>query len=124
MCMSIGQRGSAEKSFDYILPSNKWVHIAITCSLGGNGSGSGSGSGSTSASVVSLYADGEFKDSQNIRCNLPIGTFGINKKNQSFYGKLCEMRIWSCARTASEIKRDLYTDVSGTCVQIFFHEIF
>lgn len=104
-CLSIGQRGANEKSFDYVVPTGSWVHIAISCSVGVASSGSGS--------VVSLYANGELKDSQNTRCNLPIGTIGCNKKGQSFAGQFCDMRIWSCARSAAEIKRDMHTDVSG-----------
>jgi Concanavalin A-like lectin/glucanases superfamily len=104
-CLSIGQRGANEKSFDYVVPTGSWVHIAISCSVGVASSGSGS--------VVSLYANGELKDSQNTRCNLPIGTIGCNKKGQSFAGQFCDMRIWSCARSAAEIRRDMHTDVSG-----------
>ena len=125
-CISIGQRGATEKSFDYIVPKNKWVHLSITCCVGGN-SASGSSS-SSSSSVVSIYENGELKDFQTMRCYLPIGTFGIQKKNQTFQGHLSEMRVWNYARTALEIQRDLHTDVSGTYVCnflcIFFFEIF
>ena len=65
------------------------------------------------------YENGELKDSQNMRCNLPIGTFGVNKKSQTFQGQLGEIRIWNYARTALEIKRDLYTDVTGKYVQLY-----
>ena len=115
-CISIGQRGASEKSFDYILPKKKWIHLSITCSVGGHSSSSSS---SSSSSVVSIYENGELKDSQNMRCNLPIGTFGVNKKSQTFQGQLGEMRIWNYARTALEIKRDLYTDVTGKYVQLY-----
>ena len=109
-CISIGQRGATEKSFDYIVPKNKWVHLSITCCVGGN---SVSGPSSSSSSVVTIYENGELKDFQTMRCNLPIGTFGIQKKSHTFLGHLSEMRVWNYARTALEIQRDLYTDVSG-----------
>ena len=105
LCLSIGQRGATEKSFDYVVPSGCWIHIAISCSVGVSSSGTGS--------VVSLYANGELKDSQNMRCNLPVGTLGSSRKGQSFAGHMCDVRIWNCARSAAEIKRDLHTDVSG-----------
>ena len=104
-CLSMGQRGSSERAFDYVVPTGCWVHIAISCSVGSNSSGAGS--------VVSLYADGDLKDSQSMRCNLPVGTVGCNKKGQSFNGYMSNMRVWSCARTAAEIKRDIRTDVTG-----------
>ena len=107
-CLSMGQRGSSERAFDYVVPTGCWVHIAISCSVGSNSSGAGT--------VVSLYADGDLKDSQSMRCNLPIGTVGCNKKGQSFNGYMSNMRVWSCARTAAEIKRDIRTDVTGTAI--------
>ena len=110
LCLSIGQRGAAEKSFDYVVPSGCWIHIAISCSVGVSSSGTGS--------VVSLYANGELKDSQNMRCNLPVGTLGSSRKGQSFAGHMCDVRIWNCARSAAEIKRDLHTDVSGNSSSI------
>lgn len=114
LCLSIGQRGAAEKSFDYVVPSGCWIHIAISCSVGVSSSGTGS--------VVSLYANGELKDSQNMRCNLPVGTLGSSRKGQSFAGHMCDVRIWNCARSAAEIKRDLHTDVSGnSSIHPFIH---
>jgi hypothetical protein len=41
-----------------------------------------------SSSVVALYANGELKDTQSLRFNLPIATVGSIKNGQSFFGLL------------------------------------
>jgi hypothetical protein len=104
-CISVGQRGATEKSFDFVVPAGVWIHLAISCSVGVSSSGS--------SSVVSLYVNGKLKDSHNMRFNLPIATIGSNRRGQSYFGLLGEMRVWSTARSSVEIKRDLRTDVSG-----------
>ena len=109
-CMSVGSRdprNPPERTFDYIVPTNRWVHLAIVCKSGGQGSQS------PSSATLALYADGVLQDSVSTKFSLPISMIGSNKKGQSFCGSMAEMRIWSCVRSACEIRRDMLTDISG-----------
>jgi hypothetical protein len=120
LCMSISQRGGAEKALDFVVPTGQWVHIALSCSAAGGSSAlstyaaSGSGGGGASnSSVVALYVNGELKDAVTMRFQLPLATVGSSRRGQSFYGHLAEMRVWSTERSAVEIKRDMFSDVEG-----------
>jgi hypothetical protein len=100
MCISFSQRGSTERLvLDCVIPTGKWVHIAIVNKVHPN-------------PLVSVFVDGVFIDSKNFKFNLPLGSVGCGKTKQSFVGDLAEMRVWSSARTSAEIARDMLVDVS------------
>jgi len=116
LCVSVGQRGCVDKSFDYIVPMGRWVHLAIACKQSTRSTGS-----------ISLYVDGELRDTVTNQFvgensgsregrggfSLPVGVIGSSKRSQSYCGDFAEMRVWSMARTSAEIKRDMILDVSG-----------
>ena len=69
---------------------------------------------SNGSHIVSLYIDGELRDAQTMRFQLPLATLGSSRRGQSFHGRLAEMRVWSTDRSAVEIKRDMFKDVADT----------
>eukprot|EP01038_Epipyxis_sp_PR26KG_P005374 gene5374-7452_t len=98
MCVSIGQNVSGgERIFDCVVPSNRWIHIAITSQ--------------NANSTTSIYIDGDLKDTISYSMPLPLALIGANDSN-SFQGDLAEFRVWSYARCPHEIVRDMNTDVS------------
>ena len=108
LCIAIGVTGGVEHSFAYSVPAGRWTHIALSHkSLGSRDSGS------SAASMVSLYADGEYVESIPLKFPLPLETLGGRTKGHTISGQLAEMRIWNTARTALEIRRDMLIDVTG-----------
>ena len=108
-CLALGQRGGADRTFDYVVPTNEWVHIAITCKSVSNAP--------SSPSTLSLFVNGSFRDSLSMKFNLPVATIGSTRMGQSYFGSIAELRIWSYARSAGEISRDMKMDVSGKFLQ-------
>eukprot|EP01039_Chlorochromonas_danica_P000707 gene707-769_t len=97
-CMSIGHQNSdAEKTFDCVVPSDEWVHLALVHDSVLNN--------------ISIYINGKLADSQLCAISLPMHTLGSPKKKRSFCGDLGELRVWSIARSEGEIRRDMEVDV-------------
>ena len=97
-CVSIGQQGSVEKVFDYAIPFDEWVHVCLVCQVSPIG-------------IVTLYVNGEVKDSISYTIPLPLSCIG-STQDLSFTGEIGEMRIWSVPRSPMEIQRDMIVDVS------------
>ena len=98
LCVGISNAGS-ERVFNCAVPAGEWVHLAISYVHKTNS--------------VSLYVNGDLKDTVNLRISLPCSTIGSHEGSRSFTGELAEMRIWSYPRSAGEIKRDMFKDVLG-----------
>ena len=98
LCVGISHSGS-ERAFNYALPTGEWVHLALSFIYKTN--------------TTSLFVNGDLKDSVNFRISLPCSTLGSHEGSRSFIGEMAEMRIWSYARSASELKRDLNRNVEG-----------
>lgn len=105
LCLALGQRGGPDRTFNYVVPCNEWVHIAISCK--------NQNTSASSQSTLSLYVNGKLRDSISMKFSLPVATIGSNKREQSFRGSLAELRIWSCARSGRELARDMLKAVSG-----------
>ncbi len=89
----IGQTGP-DKSFAYVLPLNMWTHIAYVYNNG----------------TISLFINGEFKETQNHQLSLPMKSLGLG--GESFIGEVDEIRVWKTARTADELKNNLSQSVN------------
>lgn len=97
-CVSIGQQGSVEKVFDYVIPFDEWVHVCLVCQVSPMG-------------IVTLFVNGEVKDSTSYTIPLPLSCIG-STQDLSFTGEIGEMRIWSVPRSSMEIQRDMIVDVT------------
>eukprot|EP00904_Undaria_pinnatifida_P001675 jgi/Undpi1/11508/HiC_scaffold_30.g13805.m1 len=109
-CLSMGANGEKGRAFDYVVPTGRWVHVALVAPL-------------SAESEITLYADGVAVDTINLRLPLPMGCLGAGPHAQevsaaangggSFVGLLAQTRYWRQARTAGEIARDMRRNVSG-----------
>ena len=97
-CVAIGQQGSIEKVFDYAIPFDEWVHVCLVCQV-------------SPISMVTLYVNGDLKDSTSYTIPLPLSCIG-STQDLSFTGEIGEMRIWSVSRSPLEIQRDMIVDVT------------
>lgn len=105
-CLSIGQVGDVEKTFDYVVPTKKWVHIALAHDK--------------NTQTVSLFADGEYRGVVNGRFVLPQSSIGGCNLGRSFCGQVAELRVWMSARTEEEVQRDMHANVS-VCRSLVSH---
>lgn len=88
------------------MPLNEWHHIAVTISASGIGT---------------LYLDGIVIGTNNnvmlpsALGNTPNNWLGKSQyvENPYFDGKLDEVRIWTTARTQTEIRANMYTELEG-----------
>lgn len=99
LCVSMSS--SSEKTFNCVVPFDKWTHLTISCQI-------------SPSSLMTIFIDGVAQDAVAHAMNLPLGMIGSNSAGQSFSGELAEMRVWSSARTQSEIMRDMIRDVDGS----------
>jgi hypothetical protein len=99
-CVSIAPSGSAEKKFDCVVPVDRWVHLAIVCQV-------------TPSSSITLYMDGEPRDTLPMGMSLPLSVVGSLTPGTSFCGDIAEMRVWNIARSKLELQRDATVDVSN-----------
>jgi hypothetical protein len=99
-CLSFAPGGGAEKRMDCVIPTGRWLHLAIVCQT-------------APLNLTTVYIDGEVQDSLSMSMNLPLSVLGANQPGTSFIGDVAEMRVWSHARSRLEIVRDLDRDVSG-----------
>ncbi|RYH28764.1 hypothetical protein EON65_10965, partial [archaeon] len=99
-CVSIGQIGSdQDKIFSYSLPYEEWTHLAfVQDSING---------------IISLYVNGDHKDSISSTIALPLHFIGSSNPNETFSGDIAEIRVWSYARSGREIARDMHQTVFG-----------
>lgn len=89
LCVSMGLAGEKERAFDFVVPTGRWVHLAIVAS-------------SQSGGRTTLYIDGEAKDAIAFRMSLPMGGLGAGPQAQeasaasggggSFVGLLAQTR--------------------------------
>jgi hypothetical protein len=105
-CVSFGKKASEEKYFDYSLPSEQWVHLALVYHY-------------SSASSVSLYINGELKDTIECQFSLPLSVIG-SRGQYSLDGLLADLRVWNYARSAGEIMRDMHVDWSVSDIKGLF----
>ena len=120
-CLSFGHISNESYSFDYVMPCDRWVHLAITST----------GTQLNSDSMVTLFADGEEVDAISAKFSLPFsaigysagvslpfsavgysaGAFGdsnsADSSKQSFAGQIGGLRVWMAAKSRDEIKRDM-----------------
>lgn len=101
-------RGTNFAEVPNIIPALKWTHVAV----------------SYDGAVARFYINGEFVGGRTLG-NTGAGKFralqlGFNDPHNpdinprdTFYGNLDEVRIWSVARTADEIRDGLYREVRG-----------
>lgn len=95
LCIGICQ-GSTERTLDYIVPFNEWVHLAFSYS--------------TRTSMLSFYVDGVYKDAIAFnRLCLPLGALGAMQDThmKSFAGQVAMLRAWNYAKSEGEIERDM-----------------
>lgn len=124
-CISIGSTlsgysnavtGNTDRVFDYVVPKNEWVHIALVCHAA-------TGSGKTSSNVI-LYANGIERDVICMKFLLPLHTVGLYSggagkidvetvSETGFTGEIGMMRVWSAAKHVTEIRRNMYFDMTG-----------
>ncbi|MBF0327280.1 MAG: tandem-95 repeat protein [Alphaproteobacteria bacterium] len=99
--------GTTESRLDssVALAQNSWSHIAVTLS----------------GTTAKMYINGAEVASGTINvdrsgftiANAWIGKSG-NAGDPNFVGSMADMRVWSTARTASQINRNMNADISGT----------
>ena len=100
-----GEYNEKKVSYNVAFETGKWYHIAATYSSGGE---------------AVLYVDGEKVGSNSaedhaIELNgvgaewvLPFKFYvGVSSNNRVFKGSLAYLRVWDCARSASEIKDNM-----------------
>lgn len=91
-CLSMGANGEKGRAFDFVVPTGRWVHLALV-------------STSPPESEITLYADGVAVDTISLRLPLPMGCLGAGPHTQevsaasngggSFVGLLAQTR-WDC----------------------------
>lgn len=89
LCMSMGAAGEKDRAFDFVVPTGRWVHLAIVAS-------------SAAEAGTTLYADGVAVDTISMRMSLPMGYVGAGPHAQeasaagsgggSFVGLLAQTR--------------------------------
>ena len=95
--------GDSLKSKENLVSLNQWQHFAITYSSG----------------ALKLYKDGELEAEKNIVGKCPAwGNFllGAATPGKTINGKLDELRVWNVARTQSEIKELINSEIANTKV--------
>jgi hypothetical protein len=100
-----GEVGGVERDFTFsnsTIPRNQWTHIAVT--YDGN--------------YIRSYINGVYKDWEaqtgvlaTTTNNLLIGS--NSDGDRSFDGKIEELRIWSTARTAANIRENMFKSLEG-----------
>lgn len=98
--------GFPEKDITKVLPTNQWVHVALTFDNG----------------YVKIYVDGKLQSEGKLKkmtsVNLRttgggdgMGGFHLGasyNQNRWWPGEMCEVRVWSVARTQEEIASNIY----------------
>lgn len=89
LCVSMGVTGEKERAFDFVVPTGRWVHLAIVAS-------------SPVEARTTLYVDGVPVDTVSLRMSLPMGYLGTAPPSQgsstaapdggSFVGLLAQTR--------------------------------
>lgn len=89
LCVSMGAAGEKERAFDFVVPTGRWVHLAIVAS-------------SPPDPKTTLYVDGVAVDTMSLRMSLPMGWLGAGPHAQeasaaatgggSFVGLLAQTR--------------------------------
>lgn len=90
LCVSMGATGEKERAFDFVVPTGRWVHLAIAASPPSEGR-------------TTLYVDGVAVDTISLRMSLPMGCLGASPHAQessaavaagggSFVGLLAQTR--------------------------------
>lgn len=69
LCVSMGAAGEKERAFDFVVPTGRWVHLAIVAS-------------SPAESHTTLYVDGVAVDTLSLRLPLPMGYLGAGPHAQ------------------------------------------
>lgn len=99
----IGNNGWPEALSQPIMKINKWYHIA----------------GVYAGNELRLYINGELKNTVALSApmdssffNLKIGESG-NFSGRVFNGKIDEVRLWNCIRTAAQIKANMMHELNG-----------
>lgn len=92
LCVSMGVAGEKERAFDFVVPTGRWVHLAIVAS-------------SVAEARTTLYVDGAAVDTMSMRMSLPMGSLGAGPHAQeslaagngggSFVGLLAQTRCVS-----------------------------
>ncbi len=96
------------------VPSNEWVHLAVTYAKG-NGSANGSFCGYVNGEIVyerTDVADAAISvDNASYPFRIGLAPWDINSFKVD--GQIDEVRIWSTARTASEIRENMMRTLNG-----------
>lgn len=69
LCVSMGAAGEKDRAFDFVVPTGRWVHLAIVAS-------------SPAESHTTLYVDGVAVDTLSLRLPLPMGYLGAGPHAQ------------------------------------------
>ncbi len=75
----------ADWAFNYVLPLNTWVHVALVCD----------------GTVTRLYVNGEKKD--EMAHVAPMPEYSLGMAAETPFATVDEVRLWKVARTAEEI---------------------
>jgi uncharacterized repeat protein (TIGR01451 family) len=76
--------------FNYIAPTNTWVHLAFVCDTG-----------------TRLYVNGILQDNNTNTISLPMGQLGAditNRYSNHLRGTIDEVRLWNIARSQAQIQ--------------------
>ena len=90
LCLSMGMTGEKDRAFDFVVPTGRWVHLAIVMS-------------SPAEARVTLYVEGVVVDTMSLRMSLPMGCLGAGPHAQevsavagsnggSFVGLMAQVR--------------------------------
>ncbi|MCF8298813.1 MAG: T9SS type A sorting domain-containing protein [Saprospiraceae bacterium] len=104
-----------EINFDYgYVPANTWTHLAVTFSKG-NGGANGTCYGYVNGEVV--YSKTDVADAaisvSNAYYPFRIGLAPWDITAFKVNGQIDEVRIWNTARTATEIRENIYKSLTG-----------
>lgn len=86
----------ADQTFNYQLPTNKWVHIAYV----------------QNQQQLILYVNGQEIEAKNVVLPLPLKSIGV--KNETFVGLIDEIRVWKTARTQQELSNNMNHSIKQT----------
>lgn len=91
--------GQGDYSFNYVAPTNEWVHLAITATTG----------------ETCLFANGQFIGCTNVEAFLPLDYFGSSpaRTGEQLRAEVDEIRIWRSERSAPEIQYWMSRRLSG-----------